>query len=142
MFTRFGHDVSRLRDVEDGTSKVILIGEQLPCTEFHMKGCWIQADWAGINSGTANGNVIVPINWPINPDSAGCGWPPAVCRKPYEFSPLNFNTAGGFKSKHPGGTHLVMVDNSVHFVNESIDMDTYLLMGHRSDGSVFPESRF
>lgn len=24
------------------------------------------------------------------------------------------------KSKHPGGTHLVMVDNSVHFVNDNI----------------------
>ena len=141
MFTRFGHDGSRLKDVEDGTSYTILIGEQLPCTEFHLKSCWIPATWAGINSGTANGNVIVPINWPIDPDSADC-FPNAFCKKPYEFSPLNFNTAGGFKSKHPGGVNLVMVDAAVHFVNEDIDMDSYLLLGHRSDGNMIQDSPF
>ena len=141
MFTRFGHDGSRLKDVEDGTSYTILIGEQLPCTEFHMKSCWIPATWAGINSGTANGNVIVPINWPIDPDSADC-FPNAFCKRPYEFSPLNFNTAGGFKSKHPGGVNLVMVDAAVHFVNEDIDMDSYLLLGHRSDGNMIQDSPF
>ena len=88
---------------ETGAAVSHVDSRQAKRTKFHMKGCWIQADLAGINSGTANGNVIVPINWPINPDSADCGWPPAVCRKPYEFSPLNFNTAGGLVSQNTLG---------------------------------------
>ena len=134
MFSRFGFAVSRIKDVEDGTAHTILIGEQLPATEFHMR-CITRGlgYWASNNSGTATGNVIVPINWPIDPELTDC-FPNAFCRRPYEFSALNYNTAEGFKSKHPGGANLVMVDSSVHFFTEDIDMDTYLALGHRSDG--------
>ena len=85
--------------------------------------------------------LIVPINFPIDPESANC-FPNASCRRPYEFSPLNFNTAGGFKSKHPAGANFVMADASTHFITEDIDMDTYLVLGHLSDGQVITDSPF
>jgi hypothetical protein len=150
MFTRFGFTHSRIKDVTDGTSKTILLGEQLPATELHMKCITNEFGfWASNNSGTATGNVIVPINWPIDPDlipvfilpsgrarcfNARCG-----SQSTRQFSPRNYNTSGGFKSKHPGGAIFTLVDGSAHFLSENIDMDTYLVMGHRSDGHMFNE---
>ena len=142
MFTRFGFETSSIKQVLDGTANTIMLGEQLPATEFHMR-CITRSIgyWASNNSGTATGNVIVPINFPIDPESADC-FPNAFCRRPYEFSPLNFNTAGGFKSKHPAGANFVMADASTHFITEDIDMDTYLVLGHRSDGHLITDSPF
>ena len=105
--------------------------------------------WTSNNSGTATGNVIVPINWPIDPDLVPVLTLPSGAPKCFDircgsqstrqFSPRNYNTSGGFKSKHPGGAIFTLVDGSAHFLSENIDMDTYLVMGHRSDGHMFNE---
>jgi prepilin-type processing-associated H-X9-DG protein len=44
--------------------------------------------------------------------------------------------ACGYKSRHPGGAHLLMADGAVHFVNEDIDFDLYVLLGARKSGEV------
>lgn len=44
--------------------------------------------------------------------------------------------ACGYKSRHPGGAHLLMADASTHFVNESIDFRLYYLLGARKSGEV------
>ena len=49
----------------------------------------------------------------------------------------------GFKSNHPGGVNFAMVDGSVHFVSQNIDMRTYQYLGCRHDGMgvSFPVAR-
>jgi prepilin-type N-terminal cleavage/methylation domain-containing protein/prepilin-type processing-associated H-X9-DG protein len=41
-----------------------------------------------------------------------------------------------FRSDHPGGVNLVMVDGSVHFVRETIHSDTLKNLASRKDGKV------
>ena len=66
----------------------------------------------------------------------------SACEDPVEFHPQNYNTAGGFRSKHPGGANFLMVDGSTHFFTDDINMDTYLVLGHRSDAYNIVESPF
>ena len=42
----------------------------------------------------------------------------------------------GFSSWHPGGANFVFGDGSVHFITESIDLNTYWRLGDRADGYV------
>jgi prepilin-type processing-associated H-X9-DG protein len=47
-----------------------------------------------------------------------------------------YGEACGYKSRHPGGAHLLMADGAVHFVSESIDIDLLVLLGARKSGEV------
>jgi prepilin-type processing-associated H-X9-DG protein len=42
----------------------------------------------------------------------------------------------GAKSKHPGGAQMVFCDGSVHFLQETIDYETYQRLGARQDQRV------
>lgn len=46
----------------------------------------------------------------------------------------------GFSSDHPGGCDFSMVDGSVHFVSQNIDLTIYRQLGRRDDG--FPAGGF
>lgn len=128
MFSRWGFNHVRLKDVSDGTSNTIMIGEKLPSNEWHSRTVakapgtgW----WAGVNTGYAHGNSIIPINYPINPDQLDCS--------PGDRHPGNYNTSMGFSSKHTGGAFFAFADGSVHFLSESIDQLTLNLLAHKSD---------
>jgi hypothetical protein len=49
---------------------------------------------------------------------------------------LDFNTAMGFKSRHPGGALFLRVDGSVTFFSDSIDHPTYQKLGARADEAI------
>ena len=132
MFSRWGYYRVKLKEVTDGTSKTILLGEKRPAYEGHSAEISRAASvgwWAGANSGYSHGNSIIPINYPINPDQTGC--------TPGDRYIHNYNTSMGFSSFHPGGAQFVMVDGSVHFIQESIDQLTLNLLAHKSDGYPF-----
>jgi prepilin-type processing-associated H-X9-DG protein len=42
----------------------------------------------------------------------------------------------GYKSRHPGGAHLLMADGRVVFANEAIDFKVYYILGARNSGQV------
>jgi hypothetical protein len=131
MFGRWGMFRIKLKNVTDGTSQTILIGEKRPAYEGHSAEI-ARADsvgwWAGANSGYAHGNSIIPINYPINPDQQDCS--------PGDRHIHNYPTSMGFSSHHPGGAHFGFVDGSVHFIQESIDNFTLSFLAHKSDGNV------
>jgi prepilin-type N-terminal cleavage/methylation domain-containing protein len=132
MFGRWGMYRIKLKQVLDGTSNTIMIGEKRPAYEGHA-AIIARADsvgwWAGANSGYAHANSIVPINYPINPDQNGCSPAP-------DQAIDNYNTSMGFSSFHAGGALFVMVDGSVHFIQESIDELTLSILAHKSDGNI------
>jgi prepilin-type N-terminal cleavage/methylation domain-containing protein/prepilin-type processing-associated H-X9-DG protein len=132
MFSRWGFYRVKLKNVTDGASKTILIGEKRPSHEGHSAFI-AKADsvgwWAGANSGYAHGNSIIPINYPINPDQTNC--------TPGDRNRDNYNTSMGFGSFHPGGAHFVMVDGSVQFISENIEQLALNLMAHKSDGYAY-----
>ena len=106
----FVDSVISFRDILDGTSNVIAVGER------HNE-CWFSpATWLGAGDlstypygiYTTLGNV----RWPINDLLDG--------------NPNDTHCKDGFGSFHPGGALFVFCDGSVHFLAETItsDMDT------------------
>ncbi len=49
------------------------------------------------------------------------------------------NLVGGFNSFHAGGCNFALIDGSVKFLSEHIDIDLYRRLGHRNDGSLVGE---
>jgi prepilin-type N-terminal cleavage/methylation domain-containing protein/prepilin-type processing-associated H-X9-DG protein len=132
IFSRWGFYRVKLKQITDGTSKTIMVGEKRPADEGHSADI-ARADsvgwWMGVNSGYAIGNSIVPINYSIDPDENNCT-PPDRDRN-------NYNTSMGFGSFHPGGAMFVMADGSVQFFQDTIDTLTLSFLAHKSDGQSF-----
>ncbi len=101
----------------DGTSNTFLLGESLPVySSFHMY--FASHMHIGSNNPPPNYHRIY-----------------TACPKSRDQRISNcFAHMGGFKSMHPGGLHMAMVDASVVFINESIDYRTWVLMGDKDSG--------
>ena len=135
MFSRHACWQVKLKDVTDGTSKTIFIGEKKVRAEYHL---WkigrhpTVGYWMAGNGGNAHANSLVPINYPIDLDSPNCS-------TGKQFDSANENTSMGFSSFHAGGANFGMVDGSVHFLPESIDQETFIWLSHKSDDMVMQE---
>ena len=126
---------ARFRDVSDGESQVIMVGELLPQKSDHYVNGWTHANatWS---------LTTAPINFPIvGVGDPGFSWgrnnPPLNPRNCSHFK--NWATSQGFKSQHKGGAQFVLVDGSVQFLSENIDYITYNRLGDRRDGGPLGE---
>ncbi len=89
---------TRIRDIVDGTSKTLMVGEVVGAgSGTHLGYIW--SSWNLLHTGTG-------INLPI--------------RIPPEIWAHN-TFAQGFASFHPGGCHFLISDGSTHFLSEDID---------------------
>jgi prepilin-type N-terminal cleavage/methylation domain-containing protein/prepilin-type processing-associated H-X9-DG protein len=125
-----------IADVPDGTSNTLLIGETLPGENARAQEMLGQGGWVGAKSHVNQGWTIIPINhFTPNPSSEPCD--------ATAFSNLwNYGVSTGFKSRHSGGANFALVDGSVRFLSQFIDMQTYQYLGARNDGRVFPSADF
>jgi prepilin-type processing-associated H-X9-DG protein len=110
----------KLREVTDGTSKTLLIGETSPeansSAAFSSDGDW------------ATTGVQLNFDWTTSPAcrdgsgslNSGVCWP--IMR--------------GFRSDHPGGVHFAFVDGSVHFIANNIHHPTLRALSTRARGEV------
>ena len=121
VFAR-GSWAARIRDITDGTSQVIAIGEILPHKASHQRWGWMYFD--SLWTATAG-----PINYPIR----GIGDPGHPGAKDCSHW-YNFVTCQGFRSQHKGGAQFVFADGSVHLLGETIDYMIYQRLGDRRDG--------
>ncbi len=102
----YGNSMIAFRDVLDGTSNVLAVGER-------SNKCWPgPATWLGPNTMTNDANGIYftvgHVLYPIN-DETPTGAP---------------HCQNGFASYHPGGAMFVFCDGSVHFLSETIESNT------------------
>ncbi|WP_417393109.1 DUF1559 domain-containing protein [Gimesia sp.] len=106
----------KMRDVLDGTSNVLFVGENSP--GFHA---W--SSWAAWHSPMT---TAYPINHPF------AVWGNAQTR----IGSGAHGWVDGFaaSSYHEGGAHFLLVDGSVHFFSENMDFLTYQQLGHPQDG--------
>lgn len=104
----------KFRDVKDGTSNTIGIGE-ISWDDFPFYRAWTRGlYWYGGVALLSTKNH----RWPIN-----AGKDVTLTTK--------FNN-GGYGSEHPGGANFGMMDGSVTFISESIDMNIYRAASSRA----------
>ncbi len=114
MFERQTTMPVRFRDILDGTTNVMAVGERSP-----SYSCW--SAWSA-----ANGAWIV-TRYRINQIRESVPVPPATC---VEIGGVRY----GAISLHPGGINVGFGDGSVHFLSETMDFQTYQQIGHIRDG--------
>lgn len=102
----------RIRDVTDGTSNTIMVGE--------MSGHKYLSE------------IIAPRAWDRGCHNDSCGSSKNVKYgiNVHGFISGEFNNMS-FSSQHVGGAHLLMADGSVHFASENVDMNVYLSTASR-----------
>ena len=112
------------RDITDGSSNTMAIGERHYKIPGFTNDTYTQ--WAGTTSGEMDdsgyygslevaGTTGYPLNEPEN---------------------TNWQYRHWFRSLHPGGAMFAFADGSVHFLSETIDMNTYQYLANRFDGQV------
>jgi prepilin-type N-terminal cleavage/methylation domain-containing protein/prepilin-type processing-associated H-X9-DG protein len=118
---------AKIRDVTDGTSNTIMMGEIRPtCQTFSVWGwAWPESLWYA---------TTAPINLNTCPGTANYGSTPC-----HNNNGNNWNAAYGFKSLHTGGAQFLLCDGSVRFISENLDRLTYARLGDRHDGGVVGE---
>jgi prepilin-type N-terminal cleavage/methylation domain-containing protein/prepilin-type processing-associated H-X9-DG protein len=119
------------KDITDGLSSTIMVGEMLPDQSIYMSdySTWFRAFTAA--GGYVSTNV--PINYPTD-IKENCNGVPAHDQRAYD----NDHLACGFKSRHPGGANFTFADGSVHFLSDRIDMTVYQYLGCRNDNKPAP----
>jgi prepilin-type N-terminal cleavage/methylation domain-containing protein len=108
----------KLSKITDGTSKTVMIGEDVPAYNYHSTAFYSNGDWCSCN---------LQLNRYIN-------LPPEVS------DPTAWWDAQGFRSRHPGGVHFCACDGSVHFIADSIDNVVFRVSCTRDAGETVAES--
>jgi prepilin-type N-terminal cleavage/methylation domain-containing protein len=112
MFSR-GNWSARMRDVTDGTSNTIALGESIG------NWCGWQIGW-GFQSFATTAHVINYQNSVLK-NSASIG---------------THDNCIGFRSQHIGGAHFLLADGAVRFVSENISGVTYNALASRAGGET------
>jgi prepilin-type processing-associated H-X9-DG protein len=98
----------KLRELIDGTSKTLSIGETIEGHTQSSSNMWTYT----LRFGDSYRVTEVALNTPPGFESAVAG-----------DNPGSFN--GAFQSHHPGGAQFVYADGHVDFLSEDIDLDSY-----------------
>jgi prepilin-type N-terminal cleavage/methylation domain-containing protein/prepilin-type processing-associated H-X9-DG protein len=115
----------RLADITDGTSNTFLVGEmgyQLKDYTF-TSGAYAGSPrggntaWAFGYASYSFGSTRIPMNT-IKPPTSST------------------DRLSAFRSDHPGGCNFLLSDGSVHFIADSIQLDTYHQLATRAGGEV------
>lgn len=115
----FARGVSKIgmRDVMDGTSNTIMLGESKP--HFNQFG----SIWA-LNVPASMFHLKINSSFLKAREDAGT---------------VAWQDATGYASYHVGGAQFLLADGSVHFISENIDYETYCNLGDRFDGRTLGE---
>jgi prepilin-type N-terminal cleavage/methylation domain-containing protein len=118
----------RPQDVTDGLSKTIAIGE----SSYVCPDGTVNTDWPVWIGGIATDESTLFKTQP--PNIIGCG----IVPKQIEMFRNRLDDDCAF-SWHANGAFFAFADGSVHFIEESIDINTYRFLGTKSDGNVIRE---
>ena len=117
----------RLRDVSDGTSNTLAVGERTYCLRIWTRGGSYFGSLSNPSKVCSGGTKNV--TWPINSNENSLCYSPCMIRT-CKFNDLYFG------SEHPGGAQFVFVDGSVHFLEDGIDMYLYQALATRNGGEA------
>jgi prepilin-type N-terminal cleavage/methylation domain-containing protein/prepilin-type processing-associated H-X9-DG protein len=114
----------KLKDITDGMSQSIMLGESLPDQMRVFEGN------AYMSWGSYPLVTTIPINTHVDTTTNDCSTNQYIKR--------NWGVATGFKSRHDSGANFAFGDGTVRFLNDNINMDTFQLLGHIRDGQPIP----
>tara|TARA_R110002095_G_C4220572_1_gene236993 strand:+ start:74 stop:1000 length:927 start_codon:yes stop_codon:yes gene_type:complete len=120
--TLFANSAVRMRDLIDGSSNVLVVGESKYLFSDTAKPNRGWASSPKMDSGLPFTNVVLQSQFPIN----GTDIVPPANTTDYHSRMLG--------SYHSGGTHALFGDGSVHFMSENMDSGVYQQLGIRNDG--------
>lgn len=118
----------RMRDYLDGTSNTVGLGEVV--TEPSVT----QVDHWSIGSDDLGRNDI-----PLSQDSSEFLGSLGVKLNLFYIGRSTDDIELSFKSRHPGGVHLLLMDGAVRFVSDEIDTSTRKALGTRAGGEITGE---
>jgi len=115
----------KFSNATDGTSNVFLIGESKYCVTADARGDGYHMTWAStskLDSWAMPGAIAAAV-LQINSYPGDGG----------KVDTFNYQSRL-FGSFHPGGCQFGLLDGSVHFVSETINLDVYQTLANRDDG--------
>ncbi|MBL4884716.1 MAG: DUF1559 domain-containing protein [Planctomycetaceae bacterium] len=136
---------TRLRDLTDGTSSCMMVGERSSQHDFVQGAAAVDANstwYAAIR------DVNRPAGMMMMTESQGTlvlghvGQPAMttpMTTPAMTHTPNTTNHIANFSSPHTGGIQFLMADGSVHFLSENIAYDTYRNLGQINDGEILGE---
>ena len=116
--------LTRFKDIRDGQSKTLMLGESLPSqhrTQVDNKNAFIAY-------GMCPTSTTIPINTLTPYCDGDCNATTG------DFIVGNWGVSIGFKSRHARGSNFAFGDGAVRFVDQYINMELYQLLGHPWDG--------
>lgn len=120
-----GGNCRRIRDVTDGTSNVIAIGErawEIGAVDYRAGTLW-GVRGSGEASSTEDQGMV---------SNFACGWRPMNAPKETGTNPTHRR---GFSSLHIGGAQFLLADGSVRFISENVSHN----FGNRNVDTTFAE---
>lgn len=114
-----------MKDIVDGTSKTIAMGEVLPENNYYW-GMFAIPGHAFVTSLKINSTLRTYVrSFPNSGFNTRADWQAS----------LWYNA--GMQSNHQGGAHALMADGAVQFLGDNIDFVTFNYLGNRKDGVAF-----
>lgn len=127
----FRHSSIRFRDITDGLSNVVLIGEVLPDTDSDFSTREETSAGSDANNDRKDHWAIGSDDIDVNGDYSECVGTTGLL--------INTNAEMAYGSQHVGGTHVTLSDGSIRFISENIDSTIWSLLGQRADGTPLGE---
>ncbi|APZ94220.1 DUF1559 domain-containing protein [Fuerstiella marisgermanici] len=140
----FRNSSIRLRDITDGTSNTICVGERKHEHKFKtgMPAVAANSTWYAAIPGVTRPGGMSGMMASMTEGSGSMilghvGQTMGMMQM--HSNPNQTNHIVHFSSQHVGGVQFVLCDGSVHFLSENVDYDTFRHLGERADGEVLGE---
>ena len=129
----FGNNVgSRIRDLSDGTSNTVVIGESVGGDEYKTSTHYGPWGLSGLHT-CCHGRVVSASSTLVDPAQFTAYMNDWKINAAYAGDALRRQYAWGFGSAHEGGGHFLFGDGSVQFLSENMDYRNFCLLNYIHD---------